>query len=129
MLFEHAEYKDPGSATKVLNDDNVFRYCEFSGFSIDGGHVDGTFIGCTISALDWYWGLFNCCVFVRTRFAKCVFRGAAFPDCRFIDCEFVECQFLDDNLGKGCSADGARVYGSIAKECKGEEFLFAKVEV
>ena len=129
MLYEHAEFGDRDSITKVLDDDHVFRYCEFSSASIEGRHIDGTFIGCTFSDIDWYWGLFNCCVFVRTGFAKCVFRGSSFPDCRFIDCEFVACQFLEDNLGTGCSADGARVYGSIAKECEGEALLLANLEV
>ena len=129
MLIEHAKYGDVAAATEVLDGDNVFRYCEFSNFSVEGGHVDGAFVGCTFAGLDWYWGLFNCCLFVQARFTKCIFRGASFPDCRFVDCEFVECQFLEDNLGKVCSAKGARVYGSTARRCEGAEFLFAGVAV
>jgi uncharacterized protein YjbI with pentapeptide repeats len=130
MLIERTEYREQASIVTLFDQENVFRYCEFSGFSIDGGHVDGMFVGCTFRDLDWYWGLFNGCVFVNSKFAKCIFRGTAFPDCRFVDCEFIDCQFLEDNLGgKGCTADGARVYGSTAKGCKGAEFLFASVAV
>lgn len=129
MLIEHAAYGDSATVSKVLNADNVFRYCEFSSFSVEGGHVDGDFFGCRFESLGWYWGLFNCCVFVDCKFVRCVFRGSSFPDCRFVDCELVECEFLKDNLGGSCSAERARVYGGTAKGCKGAEFLFAGVAV
>jgi len=129
MLIEHSKYEDAPAVAKDADGDNVFRYCEFLRFSIEGGHVDGAFIGCTFEGLDWYWGLFNCCLFVRARFTKCIFRGTSFSDCRFVDCEFLDCQFLEDNLGKGCTAEGPRVYGSTVKRCKGAEFLIANVAV
>ena len=129
MLIERAEYRDGATLAALLDGDNVFRYCDFSEFSIEGAHVDGAFLGCTFAGLDWYWGLFNCCLFVQARFSSCVFRGTSFPDCRFIDCEFVDCQFLEDNLGGSCKAEGARVFGSTVKGCKGAEFLFAGVAV
>ena len=130
MLIERAEYREQASTAQVLDDDNIFRYCEFSGFSVEGGHVDGVFLSCTFSDIDWYWGLFNGCVFVNCKFGKCVFRGTAFPDCLFVDCEFIDCQFLGDNLsGKGCTAEGAHAYGTTVKGSKGAEFLFASVAV
>lgn len=129
MLIERSEFRDQTAVAKVIDADNIFRYCEFAGFSYDGGHVDGVFIGCTFAGLDWYWGLFNNCLFSQTRFTKCIFRGTSFPDCCFVDCDFIECQFLGDNLsGRGCAAEGARVYGGSAKACKGAEFLFANVD-
>jgi|SRR5688572_11947882 len=129
MLIEHATYGDAATASKVLDNDNVFRYCEFSGYSIEGGHIDGAFVGCKFHGLEWYWGLFNCCVFVDCKFTQSVFRGTSFSDCRFVDCEFLECQFLEDNLSRSCSAEGARVYGGKAERCKGAEFLFSSVAV
>lgn len=129
MLIERAVYEDIAAITGELDADNVFRYCEFLRSSIEGGHVDGAFIGCTFEGLEWYWGLFNSCLFVGSQFTKCIFRGTSFPDCRFVDCEFVDCEFLENDLGKGCTAEGARVYGSTAKRCKGAEFLFANVAV
>ena len=129
MLIEHASYADARAASKALDGDNVFRYCEFLGYRIEGGHVDGAFISCTFQGFDWYWGIFNCCIFVECTFSKCVFRGTSFPDCRFVDCEFLECQFLEDNLGRSCRAEGARVYGGKAEGCKGADFLFSSVAV
>ena len=125
MLIERAEYRDQAAAAGVL-EGNVFRYCQFSGFSIEGGHIDAVFLGCAFSGLDWYWGRFKECLFVETRFIKCVFRGTAFPGCKFVECQFVDCEFALDDAGKHCSADGAHVYGVVDKGSRGGEFLFAK---
>jgi len=129
VLIEHTTYREAGPALKVLDGNSVFRHCDFSGFSVEGGHVDGLFHGCTFSALDWYWGIFNCATFVQCKFSKCTFRGASFPDCRFVECEFLDCRFLPDNLNGNCSAEGARIYDSKAIRCEGAEFLFANVAV
>jgi uncharacterized protein YjbI with pentapeptide repeats len=126
VLIEHAEYREQRTVANVL-EDNIFRYCTFSGFSFEGGHIDGVFLGCTFCELDWYWGLFNCCVFVETHFTKCIFRGTSFSNCKFVDCEFVDCQFLPDNLGQACSADGSRMYGGTTKNCEGEALLLNAV--
>ena len=126
MLIEHTEYRDSAPAVKALDGNSVFRYCAFQGFSVEGGHVDGLFYGCTFEGLEWYWGLFNGCVFVQSKFKSCTFRGTAFPDCRFVECEFIECRFLGDNLGGGCSAEGAAAYDSKATHCEGAEFLFTR---
>src|ERR1051326_976880 len=87
MLVENAEYLDANSASLHLNG-GVFRYCEFSSYSVEGGHIDAVFIGCSFTHLDWYWGLFNCCLFVECTFQGCTFRGTSFPDCRFVECKF-----------------------------------------
>ena len=129
MLIERANYRDAASVAKVIEDDHVFRYCQFENFSFDGGIIDGAFISCEVLSLDWYWGLFTQCVFIGTKFHQCLFRGTSFPSCLFVDCEFVVCQFLNDNLNASCRAEGARVYGSTEKGCKGEEFLFANAVV
>jgi len=123
VLIESVEYDDRRAVSNVL-EESVFRYCEFSKFSYEGGHIDAVFLSCTFRDIEWYWGLFNACVFVGTRFVGCTFRGTSFPDCRFVECEFVECRFVADNLARECSAEGARVYGSSATSCTGAEFLF-----
>ena len=122
MLIKNVHYNNPNTLTEVL-EDNVFRYCKFSMFKCDGGSIDAVFLGCTFSDIDWYWGLFNCCAFIQTKFEKCIFRGSSFPDCKFVECEFIECQFLQDNLGGNCNWDGAKLYGCTAKACSGIEFL------
>jgi fluoroquinolone resistance protein len=123
MLIENFNYNNPSTISGVL-EENVFRYCKFSTFTYEGGSIDAVFLGCDFSDVDWYWGLFVACVFIRTRFEKCIFRGSSFPDCKFVECEFIECQFLQDNLGGNCSGGGAKMYGSTTKACIGMEFLF-----
>jgi uncharacterized protein YjbI with pentapeptide repeats len=124
MLIENTNYNNQQTLSKVI-EDNVFKYCNFSQFAYDGGHIDAVFLGCVFNDIDWYWGLFNGCIFVQTKFEKCVFRGASFPDCKFVECEFIECQFIKDNLGGNCRGEGAKVYGSSAKACIGIEFLLS----
>lgn len=125
MLIEGTKYVAVTAVSEKLDGNNVFRFCDFHGFSIEGGHVDGAFIDCSFENLEWYWTLFNSCLFVRCRIVSCEFRGIAFTDCRFVDCEFLGCRFLRNNLETVCTAKGARVYGSTAKECEGADFLFA----
>ena len=124
MLVENAEYSEKAPSGKLLNG-GVFRYCRFASFN-EGGHVDATFLRCGFEGVDWYWTLFNCCVFVGCTFTQCKFRGVSFPDCIFVECRFDNCQFLEDNLKGTCSAEGARVYASTATNCVGEEVLFVK---
>ena len=125
MLIERAEYREQAAVAEVL-EKNVFRHCHFSGFSIEGGHVDAAFLACTFTRLDWYLGVFKECLFVESRFVKCVFRGTAFPGCKFVECQFIDCEFVEDDNGKRCSALGARVYGNTSKGGQGGEFLFTK---
>jgi uncharacterized protein YjbI with pentapeptide repeats len=125
MLFERTEYREQEAVAEVL-EKNVFRHCQFSGFSFEGGHIDAAFLGCTFTRLDWYWGVFKECLFVESRFVKCIFRGTAFPGCKFVECQFIDCEFVEDDQGKACSALGAHVYATLSKGGKGGEFLFAK---
>jgi hypothetical protein len=36
-------------------DDCYFKYCEFSGFSKQGGVISSDFVACSFKNLDWYW--------------------------------------------------------------------------
>lgn len=124
MLVENTEYAGKAPSGKLLNG-GVFRYCCFTSFS-EGGHVDAAFLRCTFEDVDWYWTLFNCCLFVGCTFTRCKFRGVSFPDCIFVECQFASCQFLEDNLKGNCRAEGARVYASTASDCVGEDVLFVR---
>ena len=123
MLIEDISYSEPRVVEQIC-EGNVFRHCEFSNFVIEGGHIDGVFLNCNFTNVDWYWGIFNGCVFVEVHFVRCTFRGTSFPGCKFVDCNFLDCYFVDDNLKRGCSAEGARVYGGSAKGCTGAALLF-----
>ncbi len=35
-------------------DDCYFKYCEFSGFSKQGGVISSDFVACSFKNLDWY---------------------------------------------------------------------------
>jgi len=118
VLVEHAEYHDEKSLADGL-DGGIFKYCTFKDFSLDGKEVDAVFLSCEMSGLDWYWGLFNCCLFVDTKFANCVFRGTNFADSRFLNCEFINCRFEDDNMHAPCRFEGVQWFGGTAVHCKG----------
>ena len=123
MLIEHTGYSDPHEVSSVL-EENVFRYCNFRGFSLDGGHVASVFLACEFSGLDWYSTLFNCAVFVQAKFTDCHFRGTTFADCLFVKCEFVDCRFVENNMGSSCSAPSVRVYACSNRGGEGAEVLF-----
>ena len=91
--------------------DNYFKLCEFEGMSPEGCGVDSDFHDCAFRSIDWYWGLFNICSFVRCQFADCIFRGSSFADCLFVECTFTNCQFVKDNLGGECDFDHTVAYG------------------
>ena len=97
----------------------IFRYCKFEDFKIDGKSFDAVFLLCELINLDWYWGLFNGCIFIDTRFESCEFHGTNFADCRFLNCEFEDCQFLQDNLQSGCSFTGSLWFGCKEVSCIG----------
>lgn len=92
-------------------DEEYFKYCEFDGFSIEGGTISSDFIGCSFRAVDWYWELFTQSNFIGCRFNDCTFAGAAFPDTRFVDCSFVNCRFIKDNLDSECDFTKTVAYG------------------
>lgn len=104
-------------------EENAFRYCTFEGLNEEGGHSTSVFLDCNFVRCEWYWGLFNCAVFVGVTFTECVFRGTSFSGCKFVECEFTRCQFVPDNLGRGCSFDDTRWYGCSKRETQGLEHV------
>jgi uncharacterized protein YjbI with pentapeptide repeats len=100
-------------------EDSLFRYSGLTEFSIEGGHVTSVFLTATFERLDWYWGLFNLCLFADCRFEGCTFRGTAFAGSRFVDCAFVDCRFVRDNLGGECRFDEVKWYGCAQTGCEG----------
>lgn len=118
MLIERISYSEETSLSESL-DGVIFRHCSFSGMAVDGKSVDAVFLSCELINMDWYWGLFNGCLFVDTRFVSCVFKGSNFADCRFVNCEFIDCRFDDDNFRAPCLFDGTQWFGGSAVGCKG----------
>jgi len=91
--------------------DEYFKFCTFEGLSPEGGSVDSDFHDCSFKNIDWYWGLFNICTFVKCQFANCIFRGSSFPNCLFVECKFTNCHFVKDSLASDCDFDRAAAYG------------------
>ncbi len=100
-------------------EDGWFRYCNFTGFAMEGGHVTSDFVGCSFKELDLYMTMFNIVNFIDCSFIDCLFRGAAFPDCRFVDCRLTNCRFIKDSLNDDCHFDGAVAYGCQVEGCEG----------
>ena len=100
-------------------DSSFLKFCSFENLSIEGGHVDSDFRSCSFTGVDWYWGLFNICVFVECQFMNCIFRGSGFPDCKFVECSFSKCQFVKDNLDGDCDFEGAIAYGCSIEDTIG----------
>ncbi|MBI5091571.1 MAG: pentapeptide repeat-containing protein [Candidatus Hydrogenedentes bacterium] len=119
VIVEHLEICEPEGLSAQLNEECVYRFVRFTGLSMEGGHIDAAFLTCTFTRIDWYWGIFNCAVFVECQFEDCIFLGAAFPDCKFVECSFVRCRFAKDNMGGDCSFDGAKWYGCTQTDCEG----------
>jgi uncharacterized protein YjbI with pentapeptide repeats len=119
IIVEHIEAMDTEALRTQLSEECVYRFVRFTDISFEGGVVDATFLTCTFTKMEWYWGLFNCVVFVECRFEDCVFRGSAFPDCKFVDCTFARCRFIKDNLGGDCSFERAKWYGCAQTDCEG----------
>jgi uncharacterized protein YjbI with pentapeptide repeats len=100
-------------------DEGYFKFCNFEGFSIEGGLVSSDFHACSFKKIDWYWGLFSGCNFIGCSFADCTFAGTSFPDSRFIDCELVNCKFIQDNLGGECDFSKTKAYGCSMENSPG----------
>ena len=100
-------------------EDGWFRFCNFTGFAMEGGHVTSDFVGCRFKDLDLYMTMFNIVNFTDCLFTDCVFRGTAFPDCRFVECRLINCRFIENNLGGDCDFDGAVAYGCQIEGCEG----------
>ena len=92
----------------------MFQDCGFECLTIDGLDVDAVFMRCALNRVDWYWGLFNGCLFVDTRFENCKFHGSHFLGCRFLNCVFENCEFGPDNMMKLCDFDDSEWYGCVA---------------
>jgi uncharacterized protein YjbI with pentapeptide repeats len=107
--------------TDVGWDEGYFKFCNFEGFSIEGGLVSSDFVGCSFKNIDWYWSLFSGCNFISCTFADCAFAGASFPDTRFVDCKFVNCKFTQDNLGGDCDLSKTIAYGCAVESSLGFE--------
>jgi len=118
MLIEGEEYRSELSLSANL-EGAIFKYCSFKDIALDGKSVDAIFLSCELEKLNWYWGLFNCCLFVDTKFVNCIFQGTNFADCRFLNCEFVNCKFEKDNLHSSCSFERCQWFGGAAIESKG----------
>lgn len=118
ILIERVSYHDEASAKAVLRG-SIFQYCTFDKITLDGGESDSLFVSCELNDLDWYWGLFNGCIFVDTCFKNCTFRGSNFADCRFLDCEFLNCKFEKDNMDSPCSFKGSKQIDGKVISCTG----------
>jgi uncharacterized protein YjbI with pentapeptide repeats len=124
VLHESIEFVGNAELPKGWEDD-VFRYCTFTGLDVDGAAFEGILNGCRVNDSSWYWGLFNTTTFVRVEFNGCVFRGSGFAGCLFAECRFVNCKFLRDNLHAACTFDGCRWYDCEQTECEGLPRQFA----
>lgn len=118
MLFESQEF-EARFVKPARWQDHVFQYCTFKNFDTEGGDVDSIFVACRFDDCEWYWGLFNCAVFVQVTFTNCTFRGTAFGGCKFVECEFIGCKFVKDNLDAECSFNGNAWYGCSQEGCSG----------
>jgi uncharacterized protein YjbI with pentapeptide repeats len=105
--------------TDIDWDEGYFKFCNFEGFSIEGGQVSSDFVGCSFKNIDCYWGLFSGCNFISCNFADCAFAGTSFPDTRFVDCKIVNCTFTHDNLGGDCDFSKTIAYGCSVESSLG----------
>jgi uncharacterized protein YjbI with pentapeptide repeats len=106
-------------------EEDVFRYCTFSGIELEGKAFGGILSACTVSDSSWYWGLFNLTRFIEVEFRNCVFSGSAFAGCIFAKCSFQGCRFLKDNLNADCSFPDCLWYDCEQEGCEGMPRQFA----
>jgi uncharacterized protein YjbI with pentapeptide repeats len=105
--------------TDIEWDEGYFKFCNFEGFSIEGGQVSSDFVGCSFKNIDYYLSLFSGCNFISCNFADCAFAGTSFPDTRFVDCKLVNCKFTQDNLGGDCDFSKTIAYGCSVESSLG----------
>jgi uncharacterized protein YjbI with pentapeptide repeats len=105
--------------------DDVFRYCTFTGLDVEGQAFEGILSNCTLSDSSWYWGLFNTTRFIEVEFRNCVFRGSAFAGCIFAKCRFENCRFAKDNLDADCSFGECAWFDCEQAGCEGLPREFA----
>lgn len=109
-----------GHLTGAANwEDDVFRFCTFSGLYEEGAHVTAAFVDCTFEGCEFYTALFNCATFVGVTFKSCHFRGCGFPGSRLAECTFDGCSFDADNFGGGCSFEESRWYACKQRGTQG----------
>lgn len=125
-IYDCDVFSNPADLATRL-EDSIFRYSALTNFSIEGGHATAIFSSTTFDRLDWYWGLFNACLFADCRFENCTFRGTAFPDSRFVDCSFFRCRFVRDNLDGECVFENTKWYGCTQSDCEGLPSVVAAV--
>jgi uncharacterized protein YjbI with pentapeptide repeats len=119
MLIEHESFNpDTGPPRSRLWDDAVFRWCNFSQLALEGKVIRAALLGCELSDIDWYWGLFNTTLLAHTSFRNCVFRGSSFASCEFVQCRFDDCRFVLDNLRGPCSFEDCIVIESVFNKCE-----------
>ena len=106
-------------------EEDVFRYCTFSGIELEGKAFEGILSGCTVNDSSWYWGLFNQARFIEVKFRNCVFSGSAFAGCIFAKCSFQGCRFLKDNLNADCKFSDCLWYDCEQQGCEGMPRQFA----
>lgn len=116
MLIEGREF-DATTGPPETWTDVIFDCAAFRGLEIEGFGVDGALIHCALENVDWYWGLFNAALIVRTHFTNCVFRGCSFRGVDFMECRFQGCRFANDNLGGSCVFDDCRLLECVFENC------------
>lgn len=97
----------------------VMKYCELSFIDFEGAGFEGAYLDCAFLGCSWYWALCLQAVFVGTRFQQCRFDGVSFSDCKFVEYVFENCSFGIDSLGKPCSFEDVRWYGTKFIDCIG----------
>lgn len=118
MLIEYELYNKKHHISG-MNDNNILRYCEFDGSNLEGTIFDSTFLNCTLRNLDWYWVMFNSCLFVDTLFEASIFRGAGFYHCRFVNCRIIGCDFINDNLNGACRFESSHWFNCTIQNSQG----------
>ena len=100
-------------------EEDCYKFCEFTGFTKDGGHISSDFTCCTFKDIEWYWGIFNIVNFIECKFINCTFKGTAFPDCKFVECEITNSKFEKDNLNANCDFENSSAYNCKIKNSIG----------
>ena len=116
-LIEEQEFiRDSGPPSEW--GDTIFQFCTFADLAIEGYGLEGALLWCTLRNVDWYWGLFNLAIIIRTTFEGCVFRGSSFRGCYFVECKFDQCRFELDNLEAECTFDDCTIVECAFERCK-----------
>jgi uncharacterized protein YjbI with pentapeptide repeats len=119
LLIQHQQFDtDTGPPRSSMFAEAIFRWCDFSQLEIDGGVIDGAFLGCELRDVDWYWPLFNTALIAHTSFTGCTFRGASFRGCELVQCRFYECRFVLNNLGGSCRFEDCLIAECTFDKCE-----------